>query len=146
MAELEIDEEDPISSWNNLLDSDSPHKLLYSLKIVKKLKENPEWISSFIAKGGIRHIYSTIQNYQMENINSTLSLKAISLLIEILEELINSEEGISEELQKQNKELFVSQLVKLMHANVKFSLIQEKKRGESYESIERKSILHDFKN
>ena len=125
MTELEINPENPKESWDKLLDSNSLHKLLYSLKIVKKLKEEKEWIKKFIERGGITHIYDTIQKYDMAKLNSSLSLKAMSLLIVILEEFINSDESILKDLLNQDKELFVEQLIKLMHANIKQTLLQE---------------------
>jgi hypothetical protein len=45
-------------NWSALLDGQSLHKLLYSLKIVKDLMKDEEWKSKFLNLGGIHHLFT----------------------------------------------------------------------------------------
>lgn len=62
--------------WDQLLDSTSVHKLLYSLQVLEALAEDPvdakpeerqrrtEWKLHFLQKGGFKHVYAALKRLQ----------------------------------------------------------------------------------
>lgn len=55
--------------WEELFDSHSLYRLLYSLRIVTLLlrdNERAEWRAQFVSRGGLAHLYSVLLDFQLQ--------------------------------------------------------------------------------
>ena len=113
---IELGEE----GWKPFLDGQSPHKMLYSLNIVKDLMQDEEWKLSFMQHEGIEHLYKEVCGMEMENIiTSSLSFSCIKLLFNILNSFLTTYENLAEKVSNLKGD-FIRRLLSLCYGIVKY--------------------------
>jgi hypothetical protein len=66
--------------WNNILDIRSPFKLLYSLKIIVMLIEDPTdlvWKTKFMEHGGLQFLLNAYLNRQQKELHANYGCLAL---------------------------------------------------------------------
>ncbi len=139
MKELQLVSKDP-GNWSIILDPKSTLKLLYTLKILTTLNNNKkdtktlQWRQTFFKLGGFHHLLTTFLQLDIKKIETSLTLKCIEYLINLLFEFSQLDKNVVGEVLKQ-KETFVMKCINLIDLISDFSIKQEVDRGESIEDI-----------
>lgn len=143
IQQLEI--EDDENAWDDLIDGSSLHKLLYSLQIINKLQFDEEWQNKFLVMGGINHLFKTFLRIDANKINSTLAFKSVDILCKLFCESMEKTPELMTYFKERNLEV-VEQIIKIIHQLTRWSLVELKKRGESYDDLYYKNRQAEQKN
>ncbi|KAJ3444615.1 ubiquitin carboxyl-terminal hydrolase faf-y-related [Anaeramoeba flamelloides] len=79
--------------WDNLLNSKSLYKLVYSAQIISNLvqksqENNNNWIENFIKFGGVEHLILVLINVYKKNEKRPIKKKAMSVLLNLIFKMI----------------------------------------------------------
>ena len=87
--------------------------------------------------GGFDHLLGTLSSLPIESIDSKLTLKCISSLVDALFQFVLFDPTLNNNILE-NKEKVITTCVRYIHLIAKFSQKVEELRGESYEDLQLK--------
>ena len=94
--------------------------------------------------GGFAHLLKTFISLEMKQIDSVLSMKCIESLIIILFDFFQSDKDLAKSVLE-NKESLILKGIQLMDMISDYTIRVEKKRGESFEDLNRRVAANKIK-
>ena len=140
---LELKDE---NSWEELIDGSSLHKLLYSLQIVNRLLQiESDWQNSFLVMRGFHHLFHVFIKIDPSKVNSHLAFKSVDLLWKIICDSMEKHPDLMNYF-KESSLIAIEKLLRLIHQVTSMSIVELKKRGESYDDLYYKNNQSKQKN
>jgi len=123
-------------NWDNLLDSNSVHKLLYALQIVdkivtgtsievQKIESKQIWIQKFCKKGGLNHLYYATIKLPLSSMQHPLGRNCFALLIKLLAIFQAEDENFDIHIRDYSKirPMFLDRILLLLEQFAHYSIL-----------------------
>lgn len=96
---------------------------------------DPAWKENFVQKKGAIHLFHQIIEINSSHLTSNLSFQSLTLLFEVLIDLLSSFEDLIEGFSQETNAKILQKLLDIVMANLDYNIAQQAKRGFSFEEL-----------